>query len=466
MKVAVIGLDCAAPQLVFEQFCEDLPNLRRLMDAGVWGRLRSCNPPITVPAWSCMMSGFDPGQLGIYGFRNRKDHSYGGYTIANGSAIGVDRVWDVLSAAGKQVILLGVPQTYPVRPVNGCVVSDFLTPSTDSEYTFPPALKAEVERASGGYVFDVDNFRTTDKEALLRRIYAKTEKHFAVARRLVSSKAWDFFMMVEMGTDRIHHAFWSYMDPTHPKYERGNPYEGAIREYYRYVDHELGELVAMLPVNTTVFVVSDHGARKLEGGICFNEWLIHEGYLALKKYPHQPSPLESVEIDWPRTIAWADGGYYGRLFLNVKGREPRGVVAPEDYEKVRGELVQRIAGIVDPNGQNIGSRAHRPEELYRSVNGIAPDLIVYFGDLDWRSVGSVGYGSIYSFENDTGPDEANHDWDGIFIMRGTRIVAPRAHYDIYDVGPTILNLFDLKAAPGAVGTPMPLVANGSPPGVQ
>src|SRR5207249_3744828 len=101
MKVAVIGLDCAAPQLVFDRFREDLPNLCRLMDGGVWGRLRSCDPPITVPAWSCMMSGFDPGQLGIYGFRNRKDYSYGGYKIADGSAIGVDRAWDVLSAAGK-----------------------------------------------------------------------------------------------------------------------------------------------------------------------------------------------------------------------------------------------------------------------------------------------------------------------------------------------------------------------------
>lgn len=118
MKVAVIGLDCATPQLVFDQFRGQMPNISRLMDQGLWGSLESVNPPITVPAWACMMSGYDPGQLGIYGFRNRKDYSYNGYSIANASAIKVDRVWDVLSRAGKQVILLGVPQTYPIRPIN------------------------------------------------------------------------------------------------------------------------------------------------------------------------------------------------------------------------------------------------------------------------------------------------------------------------------------------------------------
>ena len=121
MKCLVIGLDCAAPQLVFEQWREELPTLRGLMANGAYGRLESTNPPITVPAWASMMSSRDPGELGIYGFRNRKDHSYDGYTIANATTVRYDRIWDVLSRAGKQVILLGIPQTYPVHPVNGYV---------------------------------------------------------------------------------------------------------------------------------------------------------------------------------------------------------------------------------------------------------------------------------------------------------------------------------------------------------
>lgn len=455
MKVAVIGLDCATPQLVFEQFRRDLPNLSRLMNDGVWGPLESSNPPITVPAWACMMSGYDPGQLGIYGFRNRRDYSYNGYSIANAGAIRRDRVWDILSGAGKQAILLGVPQTYPVRPLNGCVVSDFLTPSTRSPYTYPPELKAEVERVSGGYVFDVENFRTDDKLALLERIYEKTRKHFAVARHLVTTRPWDYFMLVEMGVDRIHHAFWSYMDPTHPKYVPGNPFEHAIREYYRYLDHEVGELIALFSEDTVVFVVSDHGAKKLDGGICFNEWLIREGYLVLKAYPETPTPIEKVEIDWSRTRAWGDGGYYGRLFLNVKGREPQGVIEPADYERVRSELQRKIAAITDPTRRALGSRAYRPQELYREVHGVPPDLIVYFGDLHWRSVGSVGLRSIYTFENDTGPDEANHDWQGVFILHANgrlpRLRGEARGLRLYDMAPTILELFGLAPAPDIVG---------------
>ena len=460
MKLAVIGLDSAVPQLVFERFRQDLPNLSRLMDEGSWGLLESIHPPITVPAWTCMMSGYDPGQLGMYGFRNRKDHTYGGYSIANASAVPVDRVWDRLSKAGKQVILLGVPQTYPIRPVNGWVVSDFLTPSTQSAYTFPADLKTEVERVSGGYVLDVEDFRTKDKAALLQRTYAKTRKHFAVARHMLTTKPWDFFMLVEMGVDRVHHGFWSYMDPMHPKYEAGTPFEGAIRDYYRYVDQEIGEVLGLLPPGTGVLVVSDHGAKRLEGGICFNEWLIREGYLTVRAYPEKVTPIDKVEIDWSRTTAWGDGGYYGRLFLNVKGREPQGTVEPDDYEKVRTELIEKIRAITDPQGRNIGSKAYRPEELYREVNGVPPDLIVYFGDLHWRSVGSLGLRSVHTFENDTGPDEANHDWHGIFILNEAACrqgAFPKGRQEglrLCDVGPTLLALCGLEPDARGVGKPM------------
>jgi predicted AlkP superfamily phosphohydrolase/phosphomutase len=457
MRLLVIGLDCATPQLVFEQWADELPTLRRLTATGAYGRLKSTHPPITVPACACMMSSRDPGQLGIYGFRNRREYSYDGYAIANATSIRYDRVWDRLSRAGKQVILLGVPQTYPPRPINGCIVADFLAPSTKSAYTYPPELKDEVERVANGYVLDVEDFRTPDKVALLQRIYDKTDKHFTVARHLLTTKPWDFFMMVEMGVDRIHHGFWSYMDPAHPRYEPGNPLEHAIRDYYRHVDRQVRDLIALAPPDTVVMVVSDHGAKRMLGGICINEWLIREGFLALRSTPTGPTPLDKAPIDWSKTKAWGDGGYYGRLFLNVHGREPQGVVLRTDYERVRQDLIDRIAAMTDPDGGPLGARAYRPEELYRTVNGVAPDLIVYFGDLHWRSVGAIGVGSIYTFENDTGPDEANHDWHGIFVLndvgcqRGRVVPGYKEGLQIYDVAPTVLNLFGLPPDPDAVG---------------
>jgi predicted AlkP superfamily phosphohydrolase/phosphomutase len=278
-----------------------------------------------------------------------------------------------------------------------------------------------------------------------------------VAKHLIREKPWDFFMLVEMGVDRIHHGFWSYMDHTHPKYEAGNPFEHAIRDYYRFVDHEVGELISLAPDETVVMVVSDHGAKKMDGGICFNEWLLQHGYLTLVSYPDKPTPIDKVAIDWAKTQAWGDGGYYGRLFLNVRGREPQGMIPPADYERVRQELIEKIAAITDPHGRNLGSRAYRPQELYRAVNGVPPDLIVYFGDLHWRSVGSVGLRSLYTFDNDTGPDEANHDWHGIFIMnevgceRGSVQPGYKEGLRLYDVGATVLNLFGFPADPQAAG---------------
>jgi predicted AlkP superfamily phosphohydrolase/phosphomutase len=156
-------------------------------------------------------------------------------------------------------------------------------------------------------------------------------------------------------------------------------------------------------------------------------------------------PLEKCEVDWSKTRAWGSGGYYARLFLNVKGREPEGTIDPADYEKVRDELAARIADIADPEGNSIGSVAYKPQEIYRKVTNIAPDLIVYFGNLSWRSVGSLGVNRIHTFENDTGPDDANHAQDGLYIYANPGSQAqgrgPKRH--LMDVAPAILQLLDV-----------------------
>ena len=95
----VIGLDCAPPRLVFERYRGVMPNLSALMERGTWGALRSSEPPITVPAWTCMVSGRDAGELGLYGFRNRvagRDRA----AIGDGRDVRVKRVWDWLGEHG------------------------------------------------------------------------------------------------------------------------------------------------------------------------------------------------------------------------------------------------------------------------------------------------------------------------------------------------------------------------------
>ncbi|HMC08257.1 MAG TPA: alkaline phosphatase family protein, partial [Actinomycetota bacterium] len=403
-RVAVIGLDCGTPQLLFDRLVDEVPNIHALMQRGMHGELASITPPITIPAWACAMTGKTPGQLAIYGMRNRKDTSYDGLSLATSLSVQEPAVWDLLGERGLRSLLMGVPPGYPPRPLNGWRIPCFLTPPTvvqekPDKITYPPELWSEVDEALEGdeYIFDVPNFRNQPREFTLRRVFDMTERRFRVARHLIASKPWDFFMLVEMGLDRLHHMFWQFVDPAHPQYEPGNPFESSFRDYYHALDTEVGLLLEALPDDVVVFVLSDHGGRPMQGGVQFNEWLAREGYLTFADPVSKPTAIKDAPIDWARTVAWGDGGYYGRLFLNVKGREPEGAVDPSTYDDLRAELIAKLEAMPGPGGDPLGTKVIRPQDAYPEVRGVAPDLLVYFGDLAWRSVGQVGTGEIFTY---------------------------------------------------------------------
>ena len=200
----------------------------------------------------------------------------------------------------------------------------------------------------------VSSVRTEDKDWLLAQIYQMTNKRFRLVRHLVQTKPWDFCTMVEMGVDRIHHGLWRFYDPEHREHVPNHKHQHVIRDYYRFVDQKIGSLL---------------------------------------------------------------GGYYGRLFINLQGRESLGIVPSAEYESLRDELIQKLNVLPDPNGQSIQTRIFKPQDLYAECRNIPPDLIIYFGNLYWWSVGSVGLSRIHIFENDTGPDKADHAHEGIFIMK-------------------------------------------------
>jgi predicted AlkP superfamily phosphohydrolase/phosphomutase len=456
-RVAIIGLDCAAPSLLFDQLANEVPNLQKIFANGMYGDLESITPPITVPAWACAMTGKTPGQLGIYGFRNRKDTSYDGLSVATSLSVKEPTVWDKLGENGKRSLLIGVPPGYPApRDFPGWRVACFLTPPSAERWAFPQTLETEIADELGGpgqYIFDIPNFRQQGPDFVMDQIFKMTERRFQVARRLIKTKPWDFFMMVEMGLDRLHHCFWQYYDPRHPLYVPGNKYETAFHDYYRFLDREIGSLLEVLPEDVVTIAMSDHGARPMMGGLCFNDWLIREGYLVIKEPITDITPIATAPIDWGRTTAWGDGGYYGRLFLNVKGREPMGIVEPSEYETVRNEMIAKLEALPGPDGLSMGTTIHKPQDVYTEVRGVAPDLIVYFGDLNWRSVGSIGNPSLYTHENDTGTDGANHDRTAFFSMMNLpgQPLGRVEGMNLVDVGPTILKLYDIEAPEGVVG---------------
>ena len=451
-SVLVVGLDCLAPDLVFDRYREQMPAFDALMQQGTWGPLRSADPPITIPAWTCMMTGVPASRLGLYGFRHRRLGSYADKYLADATHVRVPRVWDVLSHAGHSVGVLGVPQTWPPGPVDGFLVSD--APAAGSTaFTFPADLEPEIERIVGRYQFDVEGFRMADPDRVLDAIRTMTRQRFDLFRALCASRGGDFLMMVDMGPDRMHHLFYRHCDPAHPRHRPGHRHRNAVLDYYRLLDAELARTLELAPAGCHVLVVSDHGAQAMIGGFCLNDWLIARGWLRLK------SPVPAVRdfhenlIDWPRTRAWAWGGHCGRIFLNLRGREPEGCVASDEAPALLEEIAQALEAEQDPGGRPMGNRVLRmggPE--LPDPAGDRPDLLVYLGEMRWRALGSIGHAELFQQENDTGADDASHHPMGVFVHRGPgRPQGYRADLRIFDIAPTILSWFGLAAVDGCQG---------------
>ena len=451
-KICVLGLDCAAPDIVFGD--ARLKNLHRLMRMGTWGRLESVIPPITVPAWMCMATSQDPGSLGVYGFRNRSDRTYRGLTFVDSRSIIQPAIWDHLATYGKRSIVMGLPPGYPPSPIAGIRIGCFLTPDpAKTEFTYPAEISSEIRSLVGDYAVDVPGFRTDDKSWLREQIFEMSRKHWKVVRWLLAEKEWDYFHYVDIGLDRVHHGFWDSFDPKHIHHKPGNRYENVIPDYYLWLDEQIGAVLDMLDGQAVVLVVSDHGAQRLDGGFAVNEWLAREGLLVLDEMPKEIMPFAKVKVNWARTKVWSEGGYYARVFLNVHGREPRGIIPATQYESFRDDMKCRLEGLSDPQGRPLHSLVFKPEQIYRYVRNVAPDLIVHFGGLYWRSIGSLGHAHLHVEENDTGPDTCNHAQFGAFILYAPGLDLRGEYHGAHllDVAPTLLDLAGYDIPPAMQG---------------
>jgi predicted AlkP superfamily phosphohydrolase/phosphomutase len=456
-RTVVLGLDSMPPNLLFDRFLPTMPNTRALLERSTYGTLRSCDPPITVPAWAVMFTGMDPGTLGIYGFRHRRPGTYWDTYSPTPQMLPHPPIWETLSRQGKRVAVIGMPPGYPPPRVNGVYISDFLTPDRAKDFVQPPDLLPEVQQAAGGrYVFDV-TFRADDRGRIGRELIEMTRGRWAVARHLWKKEAWDLFALHEIGPDRIHHTFWKYFDHGHPRSETNPEFERLVEEYYRMLDDEIGKFVREVGDSATIFLFSDHGSQMMDGCFCINEWLIAKGLLALKgPMPPRGTPLEKATIDWGRTTAWGAGGYYARIFFNVRGREPQGIVPPADVPALTERIRRELAAVRLPTGEPLDADVREPARIYREVRGDPPDLMVYFRDLKWRSAGTVGYGTLFLSENDTGPDDSVHSFDGIYAMAepgrpGAGLQDPAS---ILDVAPTLLKRMGVDPAPAMQGRPI------------
>lgn len=450
-RVFVLGLDSFEPTLCFEKFAAEMPNLTGLRERSCWGELNSTIPPLSCTAWVCFAKGKNPGASIISGFVSRKNFSYTDSFVANTTVIEKERIWDILAREGKKCIVINVPVTYPPYDVNGIMISDFLSPGEKSEYCYPKEIKEEINRIADGYVIDVQGFKKKPKDIVFTELVEMEEKRFRVAKEFIRNKQWDFFIFVTIGTDRIHHAFWADMDETHPDHDKNTQFKDAIRKYYKFIDGKIGELLPLLGKDDALLIMSDHGSRAMHGFFNLNEWLIREGYMKMLAYPTEPTVFERARIDWNNTKVFATGNYIARIFINLKGREPQGIVEKKDYEKLRNEIKEKLLKVRGEKGNKMDTQVFKREGIYKGKHlEEQPDLIVQFDDLKWGANQMIGFGKMFSHNADKGGNASNHYKKGIFVLHNAGAKAGKMKdINLIDLMPTILKIMGAEV-PGDV----------------
>lgn len=437
-RVLLIGLDGATPELVLGAWRGDLRTLDMLADRGVWGSIRSSLPATSLPAWLCLLSGQDPGQLGIYGARRRTDHSYAAPLAVNSRALVEPRLWDILGVAGKHVGVVGAPATTPARPVRGHLIGDNLRPG-NGPTIFPTSLGRQVST----WLEDAPAPRPApagdDIGQLIQDVYARTEQRFLLARRLLARGIYDCFVLVDDGIAAIQRALWDSLDTAHPLYRPNHPFAGTIGSFYRFVDEQISDMLELVDDDTVIVVVSACGAQALNGEFALNEWLLAAGELTLKAVPAGPTPIERCAVDWERTRAWASDD--GMIYLNVAGREPRGTIRADQVEQAGASITERLLALPGPDGQPGAVEVYHPSALYAEVHGIAPDLFVRCTRPGWRPTAALGRGGIWVDAHHAPLDTAFESSSGLLILYDPRNLGGGrrlAEATIYDIVPTLL----------------------------
>jgi predicted AlkP superfamily phosphohydrolase/phosphomutase len=441
----------------------------------VSGVLRSTTPPITPAAWTTFLTGKQPGKHGIIDFERYDVHSN---KLAFNSTRCLDHVrnlWSILGERGYKIGSVNVPMTFPAVPVNGFLVSGFETPGVNSHFVHPPEIKPELlERwpdptlrakwkrsaVRGDAVF-ADNL-----DYISRSFHQGADMTMWLAGRF----GWDALMVVFKLTDNLQHKTWKYIDP---RWREGDPRRcDAVKNCFAQADRALGILLDFARENdSTVLIVSDHGHGSLEGKIHVNRLLEQWGYLVLeggaaqgstrirhvwdrlrgrtKRFAREGNIADDLAVDFTKSRACVmHAGMAGFLYVNLKGRQPCGIVDPNEYEQLRDELRARLlseeCSTSHPDGLTVPlfPEVHKPEELYgcaREEQPWMPDLIL------------IPYGSLAVVRKIRGSRvvkwladdriEGTHRPDGIIAAVGPGVANGRkVNAHIADCAPTILTL--------------------------
>ncbi|MFN2226803.1 MAG: alkaline phosphatase family protein [Anaerolineae bacterium] len=488
MRVLVIGLDGVTFDLLGPWIeSGELPHLRELMQRGAAGPLRTTLPPISSSSWSSFVTGVNPGKHGLVDFVYPGTDSYK-VAMVNATSRRTRAIWNWLNDAGLRAGLLGIPTTYPPEPVDGFMIGGFLSPGPDSEWAYPPELKAELEAKLGRFYLAPDErYRSTRHlDRFLDDLEASVENRTQAALYLMAKEPWDLFTVVYWDTDMVQHETWRLLDPGHPRHDAAEAaaWRDRILAFHRKVDADVGRLLDAAGPDTLVVVMSDHGFGPVHSFFLTNNWLADLGLLQFKRAPwtrfkrllfrlgYTPLRMFRVakalglgrlrrkvrfqqsagllnrlflsfdDVDWSRTRAFSIGSF-GQVYINLAGVRPQGIVQPgQEYEELKEWIAGQALTLRDPRTDELLiDHVYRRQEIYDGpFLDRTPDLIVRPRGWQYMAFGHADFGSNRLVEPIVGLS-GHHRPDGVLILAGAG-ATPGARLEgatILDLAPTILH---------------------------
>jgi predicted AlkP superfamily phosphohydrolase/phosphomutase len=485
-----------------------MPNLGALLDKGVWGGLQSTTPPFSAQAWVSLATGKNQARHGVVDFwEHSPDHSRRKFVTAR--QVHGETLWQIVGRHGRRVGVVNVPVTYPPAEVNGYLVSGLLTPQGKDDYVYPPALRDEILAQIPDYNPDPFDPVGASKRQILE-LEGWMQKHEKVSRTLMEREPAHLAFSVVQALDHLQHLFWNDIvagpaaaEPAagEPEAARQQEYAPLIDRCYELADQMIGHRLAASEAQASnLFLVSDHGFGPARKWFHVNRLLLERGLLTLGEAQGgglsrslaglglTPQKLRNLirradvlglrrwmgrlarvtlgrridsaltlPVDWSHTQAISGSPATEGVFVNLKGREPEGIVEPgKPYEVVREQLMAELEACRDPDtGERVVHAVYRREELYTGpFLDHLPDVVFDLGDGPYLASDAPAATQIIEPLPD-GYLQGRHRSTGILaaigpdVRRGGKIEGAR----IIDVAPTILY---------ALGLPIPEDMDGRP----
>jgi len=471
VKVMVIGIDDASWNVIEPWIRKGkLPTIRKLMENGVYGDLRSCIHFFTSPAWKCYSTGRNPGKLGALTYWNF-DRTTKRLAPVSSTYFKGEELWDILGEYGCKCGVANMPLTFPPREINGILICGFLSP--EKGFTYPPKIEKELRK----YNYRVNpkfNMAIHTKRAL-SELKALIESRFSIGKRLLDEFEFDFFQLVIYYIDEIQHFFSKYTE------EKDSIYRDVIEKFWRLIDSGIEELLKSVGKNCYTFIISDHGATSLKGVFRLNIWLKLKGYLHLRRRAVTGNILDPTKVEFmfnenfplrfiaDTTRRLLPERMLGRIkqpflkektanvvFQQVDWNKTKAIgvsqncifITRKNDSNLRDEIKENLRNVRDPkSGEKIVENVYTNEEVFKGPYvDLLPDLIIKpkEGYL-LRSIPLSGNKKdLWDFSRKHW--SSCHKLHGVFLANGPSIKKGNMidAVSIYDLAPTILHIFGVS----------------------